>query len=62
VLSSKQVFEAAGISGVSRTSPCRLAVMYQIAFQPLLTKAQREVFTVGVEIHFQTVLLLWCFL
>jgi len=49
VLSSKQVFEAAGVSG---TSPCRLAVVHKDAFQPLLTKSsQRETFTVGLEIH-----------
>jgi len=66
MLSRKQVFKAAGVSGVSRSSPCRLVVVHKVAhkvaFQPLLTKSsQRETFTVGAEIHFQTVLLLWCF-
>jgi len=42
VLSSKQVFEAAGVSGVSRSSPCRLAVVRKDAFQPLQTKAHKE--------------------
>ncbi len=51
LLSGKQVFDAAGVSGVPRTSPCRLTVVYKAAVQPPLTKAQREkYFTVGVEI------------
>jgi len=32
VLSRKQVFEAAGVSGISRSSPCRLAVVLKDAF------------------------------
>ncbi len=46
LLSSKQVFEAAGVSGVPRTSRCRilqrLAVVHKAAFRSPLTKAHKE--------------------
>ena len=46
LLSSKQVFEAAGASGVPRTSQCRilqrLAVVHKAVFRPPLTNAHKE--------------------
>lgn len=44
LLSGKQIFDAAGVSGVLRTSPCRLTVVYKAAFRPALTKAHRDTF------------------
>jgi len=42
MFSSKQVFEAAGVTGVLRSSPCMLAVVCKIAFQPPLNKLHKE--------------------